>query len=279
MTTPASPAALVTGGGSGIGLACARHLAAAGHAVTIVGRSEERLAAALAALPEGARAVAADITDEAAMAGAVARAEQAGPLRVVVANAGGAFAVGPLPLVSRADFARELEVNVTGTFVTLTTATPALARAGGGSVVAVSSVAGGLTHPLMAAYSTSKAALEMLVRNAADELGRFGIRVNAVRPGLVPTDASDPLATHGPTRDDYLAQMPLGRVGTVDDIAAAVAFLSGAGASWITGQVLGVDGGHGLRRGPDLTALVGRHHETALRAHLGVEPVTAQKTV
>jgi NAD(P)-dependent dehydrogenase (short-subunit alcohol dehydrogenase family) len=261
-------AALVTGGGSGIGLACARRLAADGLRVTICGRSEDRLRAALGALPAGSGYVVADVTDEDAMAGAVARA--AGPhgtLAAVVANAGGAFAVGPLALTAVADFRRELEVNVTGAFVTLKAAAPALAR-GSGAVVAVSSIAGCLTHPLMAGYSTSKAGLEMLVRNAADELGRFGVRVNGVRPGLVPTEASDPLAGHDATRADYLAQMPLGRLGTVDDIAEVVGFLAGPRSSWITGQVISVDGGHSLRRGPDLGPLVGRHHEPALTAHL-----------
>src|SRR3546814_9653942 len=81
-------------------------------------------------------------------------------------------------MVDVADFERELHVNVTGTFVTIKAAAPHLARAGGGAIVAVSSIAAILTHPLMAAYSTSKAALDMLVRNAADELGRFGVRVN-----------------------------------------------------------------------------------------------------
>ncbi len=272
--TPARPrwegaAALVTGGGSGIGLGIARHLVAAGLRVTICGRSAERLEAALAHLPEGAQAVAADITDPEAMAAAVATAAgEDGTLATVVANAGGAYAVGPLAMVPVADFERELAVNVTGTFVTLQAAAPALARHGGSSFVAVSSIAGILTHPLMAAYSTSKAGLEMLVRNAADELGRFGVRVNGVRPGLVPTEASDPLATHEATRADYLAQMPLGRVGTVEDIAEAVAFLAGPAATWITGQVISVDGGHSLRRGPDLGDLVGRHYETALQAHL-----------
>lgn len=262
--------ALVTGGGSGIGLACARHLVQAGMHVTICGRSPERLEGALAQLPAGVEAVAADITDPAAMAAAVgAAAGESGALAAVVANAGGAYAVGPLATVPLADFERELSVNVTGTLVTLQEAAPALARHGGGSFVAVSSIAGVLTHPLMAGYSASKAALEMLVRNAADELGRFGIRVNGVRPGLVPTEASDPLASHGPTRDDYLAQMPLGRVGTPDDIAAAVAFLAGPSAGWVTGQLLSVDGGHSLRRGPDLEQLVGRHHEAALLGRLG----------
>lgn len=270
---PQLGAALVTGGGSGIGLACARRLAADGYRVTICGRTPERLEAALAQLPAGSRSVVADISDEAAVEAAVRGAADAtGGLDVVVANAGGAYAVGPLALVDVADFERELSINVTGTFVTIKAAAPALAAAGGGALVAVSSVAGGLTHPLMAAYSTSKAGLEMLVRNAADELGRFGVRVNALRPGLVPTEASGPLASHERTRADYLAQMPLGRVGTVEDIAAAVAFLAGPGATWITGQVLGVDGGHSLRRGPDLGPLVGRHLEPTLEARMDAGP-------
>src|SRR5690606_1339743 len=117
-TTPAprweGAAALVTGGGSGIGLGIARHLAEAGLRVTICGRSAERLEAALAQLPEGSQAVAADITDADAMAAAVATAAgEDGTLAAVVANAGGAYAVGPLAMVPVEDFERELAVNVT----------------------------------------------------------------------------------------------------------------------------------------------------------------------
>lgn len=263
---------LVTGGGSGLGLACARHLMGMGMSVTICGRSADRLAEGAAELGDlngDVNTVVADVTDPEAMAAAVAAAaDPEGRLASVVANAGGAFAVGPLATVKLADFERELNVNITGAFVTLQAAAPALARNGSSSFVAVSSIAGTLTHRLMAGYSTSKAGLEMLVRNAADELGRFGVRANGVRPGLVPTEASDMLATHEATRADYLAQMPLGRVGTPDDIGAAVAFLAGPASSWITGQIISVDGGHSLRRGPDLDGLVGEMFEPSLREHL-----------
>jgi NAD(P)-dependent dehydrogenase (short-subunit alcohol dehydrogenase family) len=260
--------ALVTGGGSGIGLACAQRLAADGARVTICGRTLEKLESAAKGI-EGCRAVAADISDVAAIAEAVrVGAEPTGALDVVVANAGGAHAVGPLVLTPTEGFELDLAVNITGTYLTIKHAAPFLAAGGGGSIVAVSSIAGVLTHPNMAPYSVSKAGLEMLVRNAADELGRFGIRVNAIRPGLVPTDASTPLAADDATREDYLAQMPLGRLGTVEDIASLVRFLAGAESSWITGQLIGIDGGHSLRRGPDLEPLLGRHFEDALQAYL-----------
>jgi NAD(P)-dependent dehydrogenase (short-subunit alcohol dehydrogenase family) len=263
-------AALVTGGGSGIGMACAHRLADDGAMVTICGRTEARLADAAAAIGDRCRYVVADIADEAAMtAAAETAAAPLGELHVVVANAGGTTAIGPLALVDRAAFEHDLTVNVTGTFLTVKTTAPFLARAGGGSIVAVSSIAGSLTHPLMAPYSVAKAGLEMLVRNAADELGAFGIRANGVRPGLVPTGASDPLVTHEATRDDYLAQMPLGRLGTVDDVGAAVRFLAGPESSWITGQILNIDGGHSLRRGPNLSPLLDPLFADALHARLG----------
>lgn len=263
-------AALVTGGGSGIGLACARKLVSAGAAVTICGRSEERLVAAAKDLGPSVQHVVCDVTSEADVERAVAVAsERTGRLDSIVANAGATQALGPLPLVDVEAFRKDLDLNVIGTFLTIKHSAPALAAAGGGSIVAISSIAGVLTHPLMAPYSAAKSGLEMLVRNAADELGPYGIRVNAIRPGLVPTDASDPLAADEATRRDYLAQMPLGRLGTVDDIASAVAFLVSEESSWITGQCLGVDGGHSLRRGPDISNLVRGFFDDSLLARMG----------
>ena len=114
----------------------------------------------------------------------------------------------------------------------------------------------------MAPYCVSKAGLETLVRNAADELGRAGVRVNAIRPGLVRTELADPLlsdeAGRSPTTSPRCRSR---RVGTADDIGAAVRFLCGPESTWVTGQVLGVDGGHTLRRGP--TSSTGRRRSTA----------------
>jgi NAD(P)-dependent dehydrogenase (short-subunit alcohol dehydrogenase family) len=107
----------------------------------------------------------------------------------------------------------------------------------------------------MTAYCVSKAGVEMLVRNAADELGGAGIRVNAVRPGLVPTDLAAGLVANPSAQADYLDQMPLRRLGTTEDIANIVRFLIGPESSWVTGQVIACDGGHTLRRGPDLDAI------------------------
>jgi NAD(P)-dependent dehydrogenase (short-subunit alcohol dehydrogenase family) len=257
-------AALVTGGGSGIGLACARRLAQDGASVAIVGRSEARLEAGVAAVEEvaaaGAKvlAVPADITDESAMTAAVeAAAGLTGRLDGVVACAGGSETIGPLTQTDVEAWRRTVDLNLTGTMVTIKCAGKVMARQGGGSIVGVSSIAGVITHRWFGAYGPAKAGLEMLCMVAADELGASGVRVNTVRPGLTKTDLVQAITAPGPVRDDYLACMPLGRLGEPEDVAALVRFLLGPEASWITGQNIAVDGGHSLRRGPDLSGLIG----------------------
>lgn len=255
--------ALVTGGGSGIGLACARHLLRDGATVTICGRSEDKLKDAVAGLagdvPAGGaiRWVAADVTDEAQVKAAVAYAAggESG-LDIAIANAGGGGG-GPIFSTEVDVWKYVLEVNMTGTFITVKQAGLSMA-AKGGSIVAVSSIAGTLTHRLMASYCASKAGVEMLIKVAADELGGLGIRCNAVRPGLVPTDLAMPLSADQAIVDDYLTQMPLRRLGTTDDIAATVRFLAGPESSWITGQCISIDGGHTLRRGPNIDPMIER---------------------
>jgi NAD(P)-dependent dehydrogenase (short-subunit alcohol dehydrogenase family) len=251
-------AALITGGGSGIGLGCARYLVRDGASVMLLGRSEDRLRSAVESLAGDVagdvevRWTAGDASSEDEVSAAVASAEEAfGALHMVVASAG-TGTMGPVVSTPMSEWERVLDVNLTGTFLTIKHTAPVLARAGGGSIVAISSIAGPLTHPYMAPYSVSKAGIETLVRNAADELGHAGVRVNAVRPGLVPTELADPLVADEQVRADYIAQMPLARLGTVDDIAAGVRYLLGPESSWVTGQVLGIDGGHTLRRGPNI---------------------------
>jgi NAD(P)-dependent dehydrogenase (short-subunit alcohol dehydrogenase family) len=251
-------AALVTGGGSGIGLACAAWLARDGCSVTIVGRTESKLTGAANELranaPTGVevRTVACDVADEDATRDAVAVAsEPDGALHIAVLAAGtGTF--GPVLTTDLRAWQATLDTNLTGTFLGIKHAGAAIAASGGGAIVAISSIAGPLTHRFMSAYCVSKAGLEALVRNAADELGIAKVRVNAVQPGLVPTDLASALVNDDGIRADYLDQMPLGRLGTVDDIAAGVRYLAGPESSWVTGQCLAIDGGHTLRRGPNL---------------------------
>ena len=184
------------------------------------------------------------------------RAAAAGPLRIVVANAGTGSA-GPFHLTTLDDWNTVLGTNLTGAFLTMKHAVPHLAANGGGSIVAMSSIAAVATHRYMTPYNVSKAGLEMLVRQVADELGSSGIRANAVRPSLVPTDISAGLTAVPEIVDDYLEQMPLHRLGTTDDIAvASVRFLAGPESSWITGACISADGGHHLRRGPNLDGVM-----------------------
>lgn len=249
--------ALITGGGSGIGLGCARELVADGATVVLAARNEERLRAAAEELRSvaggGAQVVTTtcDVTNEESVAAACDVAAKAGRFTMVVANAGYGTG-GPIHLTSLDEWNGVLATNLTGAFLTIKHAVPHLAASGGGSIVGISSIAGPVTHRFMTPYDVSKAGLEMLIRQTADELGCRNIRANAVRPGLVPTDATVGLMSLPSILEDYLAQMPLNRVGTAEDIGKLVRFLLGPESSWITGTCISADGGHHLRRGPDI---------------------------
>jgi NAD(P)-dependent dehydrogenase (short-subunit alcohol dehydrogenase family) len=238
-------------------------LAADGASVTICGRTEGRLRAALADLESVAAPGAAvnwimcDVVEEAQVIAAVARAAEAtGGLDVVVAAAGGSLSIGPLVSIPLESWRATIELNITGTFLTIKHAAPVMARGRGGSIIAISSIASPLTHRYLGAYGVGKAGIDALVRVAADELGPSSIRVNSIRPGLVDTEMVEGITSAEAAVTDYLDQMPVRRVGVVDDIAAAARYLAGPESTWVTGQCLGVDGGHALRRGPDYTPLV-----------------------
>jgi NAD(P)-dependent dehydrogenase (short-subunit alcohol dehydrogenase family) len=247
--------ALVTGGGSGIGLAVAKRLKADGAMVTICGRSKERLDTAVDELGGAVQTVVADVTVEDDVANAVTVAADSAPLglRIAVANAGGSSQMGPLVATGLEEFRATVEVNVVGTFLTIKHAAPHLVRHGGGSIVAVSSIAAAVSHPYLGAYAVGKAGIDMLVKVAADELGRSNVRVNAIRPGLVDTELVAGIFATEQVLNSYLTQTPLGRAGQPAEIAELVRFLAGPESAWITGQAISIDGGHSLRRGPDYT--------------------------
>jgi NAD(P)-dependent dehydrogenase (short-subunit alcohol dehydrogenase family) len=248
--------AFVTGGGTGIGLACARAVAAGGGKVMLAGRREGVLRAAAAALGRNADWVVCDVTDDASVAAAVAAAvERLGPLRLAV-NSAGMPGVGSV-LNSTADELRlVLDTNLVGAFRCVRAQAKAMKAAGGGSIVNISSIAAGLTHRWMTSYCVSKAGLNMLTACAADDLGEHGIRVNAVMPSLVPTDMAAPLVSEAASVNEYLRRMPLARLGTAEEVGALVAFLLSDDAGWITGQCIPVDGGHTVRQGPDLVPFI-----------------------
>jgi len=242
----------VTGGGSGIGMACARAVVAGGGRVMIAGRRTDVLEEAARTLGPQVACVPCDVTsDESVDAAVAATVARFGALHLAV-NAAGMGSIGTVLNARTADFAQTLDTNLTGVFRSLHAESRAMKAAGGGSIVNISSIAAALTHRWMSAYCASKAAVNMLTRCAADDLGEHGIRVNAVMPGLVDTDLALPLTANDAARADYLRCMPIARVGTADDVAAIVAFLLSDEAAWITGQCVGVDGGHTLRRGPEL---------------------------
>ena len=235
---------LVTGGGSGIGLAAANRLAADGATVTICGRSDARLRAA--AEGTALRWCVCDVTDEDQVEAAVDAATQAaGRLDVAVACAGGSEHLGPLVLADVGAFRRTVDLNVTGTFLTLKHAAPRMVRGGGGSFVGVSSIAATLTHRYLGAYCVGKAGIEMLVRVAADELGPSHVRVNCVRPGLIDTDMQKD--TGLPDRvGKYKGSVPMQRGGTAEEVAEAILWLCAEQSSYCTGQFIDVAGGRGL---------------------------------
>jgi NAD(P)-dependent dehydrogenase (short-subunit alcohol dehydrogenase family) len=246
-------AAVVTGGESAIGLACARRLAADGATVTISGQDERRLKEYADAYR--LRYVVADVTVEDQIADALADAAASGPLRIVIASTGGSASIGPLTQLNTAGWRATLDLNATGTMLTLKYAAQEMARVGGGSFVAISSIAATTVHRWFGAYGPANAAVDHMVALAADELGGIGIRVNGIRPGIVESELVAGIADPGPVLDDYLACIPLTRVGAAADVAEAARFLAGPESSWITGEVINVDGGQHLRRGPDYAAV------------------------
>ena len=248
----AGKVAIVTGATGGIGEATARLFLELGAKVILVARSADTLAetkARLEGVGEFDGAIA-DCTDEGATAAAVARTvEQFGGLDILIANAGTEGVLKPIDALTVDDFNDTLQTNVIGVWLTMKYAVEPMKARGGGSIVALSSIAGMIGFPAMAPYIASKHAVFGLVKTAALELGPFNIRVNAVGPGPIDNrmiaslekqlSPDDPAAMRAAVE----ASIPMKRYGTSEEIAATVAFLASEGAGYITGQNLRVDGG------------------------------------
>jgi NAD(P)-dependent dehydrogenase (short-subunit alcohol dehydrogenase family) len=253
--------ALITGGSGGIATASAAALLRDGCSVTLTARREPELAAAAEGLraiaPEGAevRHIAADsCTAEGVRAAVEAATEPDGRLHICLATVGGGK-VSPLLAMDDEQFLDDLRRNTLSGFLAIKYATPAIAASGGGSIVMISTNAAKLSWPYLSGYASGKAGLEALVRVAADELAPLGIRVNAVRPGLVKSQEDARIFRNEELIAAYLANKPLGRTGVPDDIAGAVRYLAGPESSWTTGQSIAVDGGHELRAAPSFEKL------------------------
>ena len=231
-----SRSVLVTGGNRGIGLAIARAFAATGDKVAITHRGS--------GAPEGLFGVTCDVTDAAAVDAAFTAAEaQHGPIEVLVANAG--ITDDTLLLrMSEESFTRVLDTNLTGAYRVAKRAAPGMLRARRGRMIFVSSVVAFAGSPGQANYGASKAGMLGLARAIARELGSRSITANVIAPGFIDTDMT--AAVSEARKAEILAGVPLGRYGTVDEVAGTAVFLASEAAAYINGAVVPVDGGVGM---------------------------------
>jgi NAD(P)-dependent dehydrogenase (short-subunit alcohol dehydrogenase family) len=242
--TESKKVALVTGAARGIGLATAKKFLAEGWRVALLDIEAELLRGAVAALndPDNTLALHCDVADARVVEAALTEtAARFGRLDALINNAGIAV-FAPLLETSEADWNRVLAVNLTGPFLCARAAVPLMREHGGAAIVNVTSISSLRASTLRSAYGTSKAGLAHLTKQLAVELASVGIRVNAVAPGPVETAMAKQV--HTPEiRADYHDAIPLNRYGLEEELAEAVFFLCSERASYITGQVLAVDGG------------------------------------
>jgi 2-hydroxycyclohexanecarboxyl-CoA dehydrogenase len=243
-----SRVAAVTGGASGIGLGVARRFVADGHHVAVLDRDRAGAEAAAAELAAGggkAVAVPVDVADRASVAAAFTRVRaELGPVEILVTSAG-VESFDALLDITPETWDRIIAVNLTGTFACVQAAVPDMLAAGWGRIVTIASSSAQSGAPNMAHYTASKGGVIALTKSLAVELARRGITANTIPPSLVDTPMARQAEAAGdfPGVDVVGPMVPLGRAGTPDDIAAACSFLCSDGAGYITGQVIGVNGG------------------------------------
>lgn len=236
--------AIVTGAGAGIGKAIAETFAAAGAAVMVSDRTAEtaaKVADSIKAAGGRAISIACDVTNDSALEAMVdATVNAFGKVTILVNNAGGG---GPKPFdMPMEDFTWAYQLNVFSIFRLSQLCAPQIEKAGGGAILMISSMAGENKNQRMTSYGSSKAAANHLTRNMAFDLGPRGIRVNAIAPGAIKTDALATVLTPE-IEKAMLKHTPMGRLGEASDIANAALFLCSPAAEWVSGQVLTVSGG------------------------------------
>ncbi|HVV91307.1 MAG TPA: 3-oxoacyl-ACP reductase FabG [Solirubrobacterales bacterium] len=238
--------ALVTGAGRGIGFGIARELTRRGAHVAICERDPELAAGAAERLADEPGSVSieiCDVTDSAAVDAAVESVlARQGRLDVVVNNAG-ITRTNMIWNLTDEEWAAVIGTNLTSQFYVMRAAVRLWMKENGGAIVNISSIGGLRGSVGQANYASAKSGIVGLTKSGALELGRYGVRVNAVAPGTTATEMTEPILANEKLRDKIVGEVLLGRLGTVEDIAAAVAFLAGPEASWVTGKVLTVDGG------------------------------------
>lgn len=239
--------ALVTGGNGGLGLAMAKGLVKAGASVAIWGRNEDKNAAAvdaLTALGGTALSFRCDVTDAASREAAFGKTvEQFGHIDSCFANAGGSGVRGPFHTLSASDWATTIDLNLTSVIGTFQLATGYwLANKRPGKLIVTSSIAGIIGIPMATGYSTTKAAVQGLVRGLAIEYGRAGIQANAILPGFIETEMS--MDTPQYFQDAARRRAASGEIGKLEDVEGIAVFLASTESRLMTGQCLVLDGGH-----------------------------------
>jgi NAD(P)-dependent dehydrogenase (short-subunit alcohol dehydrogenase family) len=238
---------VITGASRGVGELLAESFAAAGASVGLLARDEAAIKQLAGRLPRPAAAVACDVADEDSVTEAFAQvAERLGRIDSVVANAGIAPGSGRAHKLDAGTWRSVLDVNLTGTFFTARAAYPYLAAADQGRLVLTSSVMATLPRRGIAAYAASKAGIEGLARALAADWATDGITVNAVAPGFFDVGMGNAFHESERLREQVSSRTPTGRFGGAEELACVVRFLAGDASSYVTGQVLAVDGGYGL---------------------------------
>ena len=236
--------AIITGGASGIGLACARLFTREGARVAIFGRRQDRLDQARKQIGDSVLAVQGDITHEQDIQRLVdTTLKELGQVDILINNAG-TFTGGPLHETDAEAWDRVFNTNMTGVFQLTRRVLPSMVEQGSGSIIHISSILGMVAMPQTAAYNASKGALNQFSKSIAVEYGAQGIRSNALCPGMIETEMTEELRSDTALMAEFLKGYPLGRFGQPEEVAQACLFLASDESAFITGTTLPIDGGY-----------------------------------